>query len=52
MRAGLIPKSTQIIGVARSQLTDDAFRDRLSNGIAKKAPEVDPVLGEIPIPFE
>jgi glucose-6-phosphate 1-dehydrogenase len=37
MCAGLIPKSTQIIGVARSKLTDDAFRDRLSKGMAKNS---------------
>jgi glucose-6-phosphate 1-dehydrogenase len=37
MRAGLMPKSTKIIGVARSRLTDDAFRDRLSKGIAKNS---------------
>jgi hypothetical protein len=45
MRTGLAPKSTPIIGVARSQLTDDAFRDRLFQGEAEKASEVDPVLG-------
>jgi len=37
MCAGLVPKSTQIIGVARSPLTDDAFRDRLSKGMAKNS---------------
>jgi glucose-6-phosphate 1-dehydrogenase len=34
---GLIPKSTQIIGVARSPLTVDEFRDQLSKGIAENS---------------
>lgn len=33
--AGLLPKSTQIVGVARSLLTEAAFRDKLSKGIAE-----------------
>lgn len=33
--AGLLPKSTQVIGVARTPLTDGGFRERLSRGIAE-----------------
>jgi glucose-6-phosphate 1-dehydrogenase len=33
--AGLIPRSTQIIGVARSPLTEDEFRHQLFKGIAE-----------------
>jgi glucose-6-phosphate 1-dehydrogenase len=33
--AGLLPKTTRIIGVARSQLTEAKFRDELSKGIAE-----------------
>jgi len=33
--AGLLPTTTQIIGVARSRLTEAAFRDKLSKGIAE-----------------
>jgi glucose-6-phosphate 1-dehydrogenase len=35
--AGLLPKSTQIIGVARSHLTEAAFREKLSKGIAENS---------------
>jgi glucose-6-phosphate 1-dehydrogenase len=46
--ARLIPKSTQIIGVARSPLTDDEFRDQLSKGITKNSRLQPGVKGQWP----
>jgi glucose-6-phosphate 1-dehydrogenase len=43
-QAGRLPESFYVVGLGRTELSDDAFRDRVLSSLKEAAPEADPDL--------